>query len=234
MDQAVWLAKRNYWIAGIGAIVSIVSFLAFPFLTVNISISLPLFGTSTLSDQSVKAVDLASRQGLLWLSLLLAFAVLAVAIVFMVSRNPFGSRVPVQVQAHWTALGFIIAGVLSAIFLVASLLLIQQNEQSALGFLTKIIGADFSVAWAFGVYLFIAGLATIVVAGLLEFISPVTMASDAGMADLPNYAQNQYPPNPYTYPTERYGATPMDQGPYSGSQTQYPGSQPPTQYPPQQ
>ena len=185
MEKAVLLAKRNYWVAGIGAIVSLIAFLFFPFLTVEASISLPLLG-SQITEQSVNAPYLAVYQGLLWVSLLPVLAVLGVALVFLLRRNPFGSQVPVQVQAHWTALGFVIAGVLSAVFLVWSLLLTQQHAQDAMSFL-KIIGANFSVTWAFGAYLFLLGLAAIVAAGLMQVIWPVKIPSDGGMG--------AYPPN---------------------------------------
>jgi hypothetical protein len=189
MDKTVWLAKRNYWVASIGAIISVVSFLLFPFLTVKASVFLPVLGISQ-SEQSVNAMSLALYQGLLWASPLLVLAVLGVALVFLLRRNPFGLRVPLQVQARWTAVGFVVAGVLSAVCLVVSLLLIQQNAQDTLSFL-KIVGADFSITWAFGAYLFLAGLAVIVVAGIIEFISPVKLPSDGGMVAAPHYSQDQ-------------------------------------------
>src|SRR5262249_21764932 len=96
MDKAVLLAKRNYWIVGIGAIVSLVSFLFFPFLTVESSISLPLLGSQT-TEQAVSALYLAVYQGLLWVSPLLVLVVLGVALVFLLRRSPSGSQVPVQV-----------------------------------------------------------------------------------------------------------------------------------------
>src|SRR5216110_2990335 len=61
------------------------------------------------------------------------------------------------------------------------------------------------------------------------------VSTNAPTAATPMYPENQYPQNPYSYPSERYGSTPMDQGapPYSGTETQYPApQQPPSQYPP--
>ena len=203
MDKAVWLAKRNYWIAGIGAIISVVSFIFFPFQTVQASISLPFVGGVTRSEQSINAMYLALYQRWLWVSLFLVLVVLGIALVFLLRRNPFGTRVPLRVQARWTSVGFVVAGVLGITFLVISLLLVQQNVQDIVSFL-KVVGADVSITWAFGAYLFLVGLAVIVVAGIMEFLSPVKLPNEGEMANLPGYPPNQYPPNPYNYPPERY------------------------------
>jgi hypothetical protein len=263
MNKAVWLVKRNYWIAGIGAIVSAFSFLAFTFLTVNFSYSLPNLlggGTSPATSVSVpvSATELAGREGLVWVSLLLVLAVLGAAIVFMVRRNPFGSQVPLQVQAKWTAIGFVVAAALSALSLIGALLMIKQSVQDYTGNLGGSLGSNFSnffhvdYAWGIGAYLFLAGLITIAVAGIMETISPMKMLSDAEMAAMWNYPQNQYnaSANSYESPAMNQGAQPFADrpsqygaaNPYQGqayppaSSGQMPPAgqyqQPPSQFPP--
>jgi len=235
MNKAIWLAKRNYWIAGIGAIISVLSFLVFPFLSFKSLISVPLFRDPISSQaQSVGAMPLALHQGLLWVSLLLVLAVLGGSIVFLVRQSPFGSRAPVQVQARWVALGFVATGVLSALCLVASLLLIQQDTQNRQDLVQELLGtlglsSSVTSTWGIGAYLFLAGLVTIVVAGIMEAISPVKMLSDGEMIA----TQNQYPPS--NYPPTVYGSTSMNQGgpPFADASTQYgekpvSGPQPPT------
>jgi hypothetical protein len=236
MNKAVWLAKRNYWIAAIGAIISVVSFLAFTFLTISESISLPNFGpgptpSPIAASFPVSAISLAYVEGILWVSLVLVLAVLGVSLVFLVRRNPFGSRAPVQTQARWTAFGFVIAGVLSAACLVASLLLVQQHLKDLLQTMTGTsLGGPVSgfsdlfhmnFTWGVGAYLFLAGLVVIVVAGMMEVIWPVKLQSDAEMA-----APLNAPQNPYNYPPPAYGSTPMNQGspPFANAPTQYGGS----------
>lgn len=206
MDQTTWLAKRNYWIAGSGAIISLVSFLAFPFLNVTYSIPSLFTGDTTSDTKSYLATELASSEGLLWVGLVLVLVILVGSIASLVRESPFGLRVPMHVQARYTALGFVVAGVLSGVCMVASFLAIQQDMQNAQDSL-KIIGWVFSGLFhveptlGFGAYLFLAGLVTVVVAGLLEGISPLQSPSDREMATRPNYSQNQYP-SMYTYPSE--------------------------------
>jgi hypothetical protein len=238
MNKAVWLAKHNYWIAAIGAIVSVVSFLGFTFLDISTSISLPNFGPGptpsplpTSVSLPVSAILLAYVEGILWVSLVLVVAVLGVSLVFLVRRYPFGSRAPVQTQARWTALGFVIAAVLSAVCLVASFLLVQQRGQDLLQNVTGTplgsLGSSFSdlfhlnFTWGVGAYLFLAGLVVIVVAGIMEIIRPVKLQSDAEMA-----ATLNAPQNPYNYPSPVYGSTPMNQGapPFANAPTQYGGN----------
>jgi hypothetical protein len=226
MNKAVWLARRNYWIAGIGAIVSVFSFFVLPFLVVTFqsSISLPIFrgGGGESTSKSVSAIQLASLEGLLWLGLLLVLAVLAVSILFLARQSPFGSHTSLQVQARWTAWGFVAAGVLSALCLVISLVLVKQDLQAGQNPLQGLIKSFVHVDAGLGIggYLFLAGLLTIVVAGIMEAISPVKTDNAAmGYA-----AQNQYP---------QYGSPSMGQGthPYTDATTQYQGNPGPYQPP---
>jgi hypothetical protein len=254
VNKAVWLAKRNYWIAAIGAIVSVVSFfvsavsiIELPFLNISESFSLPNFGPGAPTAPSpsgfnipVSALVLASNEGILWVSLLLVLVVLGVSLVFLVRQNPFGSRASVQTQARWTALGFVVAGVLSAVCLIASLLLVQQHLQDLV---QNVMGTglgsslsnlfQFNFTWAIGAYLFLAGLVTIVVAGMMEIISPVKMQSNAEMAAPVNSPQNlyNYPPPmsqggpPFADSHTRYGGNPASDG---QSYPTVPSQQPPT------
>jgi hypothetical protein len=260
MSQATWLAKRNYWIAGIGAIVALFSFLALNFLSISYSFSLPDLGTgSTTSTPTtpvsipVAGTSLASYEGLLWVSVVLVLGVLGVAIWFLVRRSPFGLKAPMKVQARWTALSFVVAAVLSALCLVASLSLISQSYQNlvngSLGNLGS-LGSSFSdlfhfdFAWGVGAYFFLAGLIVIVVASILEVIWPTKILTDAEMALQWNYPQSQYtqnqytypdPQNQYTYPPATYGPNSV-QGPqpFGDPNSQYGGSSlyPGSSYPP--
>lgn len=168
MVSAILLAKRNYWIAGIGAVICVIAFLFFPFMTFESSQSLPILGINHTVVQPVNTI-LAFYNGWLWVSLLFVLAVLGTALVFLLRRAPFDPR---QVQARGTGLGFVVAGVLSAVFLVFSLLTIQQNAQNVLGVLgfLSIVGVSVSVTWALGVYLFLAGLIVIVSAGFMQIL----------------------------------------------------------------
>lgn len=231
MNKAVWSARRNYWIAGIGAIVSALSFLLIsPFLYVDVSVS--LFGFTRGVTKLFSAIDLASNQGLMWGSLVLVLVVLGVSILFLVLANPFGSRIPIQTQARWTGLGFVVAAVLSVVCLVVSLLLMKQNVQSIVPVGSS--GSIFSnliqvhIALGVGTYLFLAGLITIGVAGIMEARSSATMLSNGGMGNAP---QNQYPQ--YNYPPTTYGSTSMGQGAqsFNDTTTQY-GGQPTVPYQP--
>jgi hypothetical protein len=228
MNKAVWSARRNYWIAGIGAIISAFSFLALPLVVVTVqsSISIPILGgggPKSIISTSMSAMELASHQGLIWVSLLFVLAVLGVSILFLVRQNPFGSNTPVQVQARWTAWGFVAAGVLSALSLVMSFLLVHQLLQSAQSPLQNIVRSlvHADIALGIGGYLFLAGLVAIVVAGILELRSPTKMLSDAEMRQAP---QNQYPQ--YNYPPTAYGPPSMGQGPqsFTDATTQYRGN----------
>jgi hypothetical protein len=231
MNQAVWLARRNYWIAGIGAIVSAFAFLFIsPFLSVEVSVS--LFGFTKSGTKLLGAMDIASNQGLAWVSLLLVVVVLGVSIAFLVLPNPFGSRVPIQTQARWTGLGFVVAAVLSIVCLAVSLLLIKQNEQSLIPAGSP--GSIFSnviqvhITWGVGTYLFLAGLITMIVAGIMEAVSPVKTLTDGETGNTP---QNQHPQS--DYPPTIYGSTSMGQGtqPFNNTTTQY-GGQPTVPYQP--
>jgi hypothetical protein len=231
MNKAVWLARRNYWIAGIGAIVSAFSFFVLPFfvVTVQSSISLPIFrgnGGESVST-SVSAVELAFHEGLLWLSLLLILAVLGLAILFLARQNPFGSNAPIQVQARWTAWSFVAAGVLSALCLVISLVLVKQELQIGQNPLQGIIKSFVNVDAGLGIggYLFLAGLVAIVVAGIMEAISPVKALDNVAKGNAPQSQYPQYPPT--------YGSTSMGQGSqsFTDATTQYRGN-PTTPYQP--
>ena len=156
--------------------------------------------------------------------------ILGAAIWFIVRRSPFGSKAPVKMQARWTALGFIVAAVLSALCLVASLSLISQSYQNlvngSLGSLGS-LGSSFSdlfhfdFNWGIGAYFFLLGLIVVVIAAVLEVLWPVSVLSDAEMALQWNYPQSQYTypnaQNPYTYPSATYGPDSMQQG--QGSQS---------------
>ncbi len=227
MNKAVWLARRNYWIAGIGAIVSVFSFFVLPFLVVTFqsSISLPIFrgGAGESVSKSVSAIQLASLEGLLWLGLLLVLAVLAVSILFLARQSPFGSHAPLQVQARWTAWGFVAAGVLSALCLFISLVLVKQDLQAGQNPLQGLIKSFVHVDAGLGIggYLFLAGLLTIVVAGIMEVVSPVRALGDAEMGHAP---QNRYPQ--HNYPPTTYGSPSMGQGSqsFTDATTQYRGN----------
>ena len=238
MNKAVWLARRNYWIAGIGAIVSAFSFFVLPFLVVTVqsSIALPIFrggGGEESVSTPVSAMELASHEGLLWLGLLLVLAVLGIAILFLARQSPFGSNAPVQVQARWTAWGFVAAGVLSALCLVISLVLVKQDLQSGQNPLQGLIKSFVHIDAGLGIggYLFLAGLLTIVVVGIMEAISPVKVQDGAAMGNVP---QTQYPPQ-YNYPPTTYGPTSMGQqgaGSFTDTTTQYGGGNPAGPYQP--
>jgi hypothetical protein len=158
----------------------------------------------------------------------LVLAVLGVSVFFLVRRNPFGVRTPLQRQARLTAVGFVVAGVVSAVCVVASLLLVEQHLQDLV---QSVIGPGLgsslsnlfhvSVTWAIGVYLFLAGLVVIVVAGVMEAIAPVRMQSDPEVV-----VTLTSPQNPYADPSPMYGSAPMNQGgaPFANSPTQYGGT----------
>lgn len=247
MNKAVWLAKRNYWIAAVGAIVSLISFFTVNFLDISVSFSLPNLGLGTppalpSPSLSVNALSLALSEGILWVSLALVLVVLGVAIVFLVRRNPVGSRASVQAQARWTALGFVVAGVLGIVCLVASILLIQQHVQDIVQNVSGTgLGSDlpdlfhFNLTWGVGAYLFLGSLVAIVVAGLMEVIWPMKLQSDAEMATIASSPQNGYDYLPPTYrqtsmnqsaphaPTQ-YGGSPASGG---SAYPTIPGQQPP-------
>jgi hypothetical protein len=254
MNKIVWLAKRNYWIAGIGAIISIFAFLALTFLNVSYSFSLPglgLGGTTATPPVTfpISATSLASSEGLLWVGLLLVIAVLVVSILFLVRSNPFGSRAAIAVQARLTALGFVIAGGVAALCTVVSLLLIEQSTQSLLGGESSSLNGlglgsafssyfHFTFIWGAGVYLFLAGIVLIVVAAILELLYPTKILNNAESATAWSYPQNQYPQNQYNYPMPTYGPPPSTQGPqpstnFADPHSDYAGSsQPQASFPP--
>ncbi len=186
--QAVPLKNRNYAIAGAGAVLAIVAFF------------LPMITVSDGSPYHVGTVNGAQSGIIYWLAELLAVGIGIVAALFLFrGRNPFGTLQPLAKQVRWAAYAFTGGGGLS--FSIVLLGITATVSRTNFMFGTSIPGL--SVSWGIGSWLFLLGMAAVMITGVFMLIGKAIGAGVMNPADQYSYQDNglvpdQSPKNPPT------------------------------------
>jgi hypothetical protein len=228
--------KIGYIVALTGSALTIISFLALPFITVlgilsfsllqlaNLADALKSYGSSM--DTTSSSSQLSGGIAFVWISLVVAIAACIVSLVFTIrkSSRAIGGAVSLIV------LGLIGAGIF--LFMIISI----TNELNSLGSAgsTYPTTSTSTVSIGIGAWLCVIGMVATAVGGIVAIVArpPALATAPYGYGGAPQSLQ--YPPNPYTqYPQQQ----PPDLGypPQQSPNPRYPPQQPSNPgYPPQQ
>ncbi len=249
--------NRNYLIAGIAALIALLSFFIFTYGVPSVNYSGP--GSDLIKAYVDKVAGVLTYNGpyfgqmagIVWVVVLLALAVFVVAALFLFLGRPFGARTPVPIQARWVAYSFIGAGALALVIQILTFVLANQKIQETLGAYSTFLGNSssfrISLNWGFGAWLIAICMLAVIVAGVLELVQQPQLRAATTQGNAAQYPPNMYQgelgSTPAQYPPmSQYPAQsqyPPVSGQYPSGSTQYPPQQtqyPPTsgQYPPQQ
>ncbi|GHO66634.1 hypothetical protein KSC_055260 [Ktedonobacter sp. SOSP1-52] len=244
MDALKERKNRYFLVSAIGALIALLSFLLFPFVTWNIRINASV--VSLAFAFPLNATFISQQAAAIWLCAILALGALIVSCLLIYRSRPFGGQTPVETQTQWGLYGLAGAGVLALIiqFIVVSNLgsSIKSNpsifnalnsidssssSSSVNSLLTSI--TDSSASYNIGAWLFLLGMLAVIVGAGIEILQRnprllQSLSPQPGSAPNPYQGQPGYPP---AYPPQ--GTNPYP--PQTPSAPQQPGSG--YSYPPQ-